>query len=284
MATTVETLSQMYSQYIRWADVTGASIMKWADPSQMYLDSPIKDYPLMQFSTAFAFLVAYLMFIVFGTLLMSRSWMPAFNTRPLQFIYNPLQVLVCAYMTIETAILLYRNNYPIFCPPYNGKNPVIHNVLYLFYVTKLFDFLDTVFIIASKKWNQLSFLHLYHHSTIWCLYWLNANVAYDADMYMTIFLNSGIHFIMYMYYFVSYHTKDIWWKKYLTGLQIIQFFLMNAHAWILTYLGCCQTPPVIHKLYTWYILTLIALFAHFYYVNYIAKKKRPLTRSAKKNN
>jgi len=30
----------------------------------------------------------------------------------------------------------------------------------------VFDFMDTIFIILGKKWNQLSFLHVYHHVTI----------------------------------------------------------------------------------------------------------------------
>lgn len=36
----------------------------------------------------------------------------------------------------------------------------------MFYISKIFDFADTVFIILGKKWNQLSFLHVYHHTTI----------------------------------------------------------------------------------------------------------------------
>jgi elongation of very long chain fatty acids protein 4 len=28
------------------------------------------------------------------------------------------------------------------------------------------DFLDTVFIILEKRFNQLSFLHVYHHTSI----------------------------------------------------------------------------------------------------------------------
>lgn len=40
------------------------------------------------------------------------------------------------------------------------------NVLYMFYLSKILDFCDTFFIIVGKKWNQLSFLHVYHHLTI----------------------------------------------------------------------------------------------------------------------
>ena len=49
-----------------------------------------------------------------------------------------------------------------------------------------------------------------------------------GDIYLTVILNGAIHTVMYTYYFLSMHTKDIWWKKYLTLFQIIQFLAMNA--------------------------------------------------------
>lgn len=51
-------------------------------------------------------------------------------------------------------------------------------------------------------------------------YWVNVNAGYDGDIYLTIVLNGFIHTVMYTYYFVSMHTKDIWWKKYLTLMQV----------------------------------------------------------------
>ena len=33
------------------------------------------------------------------------------------------------------------------------------------------------------KYNgQLSFLHVYHHLTIFMFYWINCNIGYDGDM------------------------------------------------------------------------------------------------------
>lgn len=52
------------------------------------------------------------------------------------------------------------------CNPYSSERPVMGNVLYMFYLSKILDFCDTFFIIVGKKWKQLSFLHVYHHLTI----------------------------------------------------------------------------------------------------------------------
>ena len=102
--------------------------------------------------------------------------------------------------------------------------------------------------ILGKKWRQLSFLHVYHHTTIFLFYWLNVNVLYDGDIYLTIALNGFIHTVMYTYYFICMHTKDpktgkslpIWWKSSLTMLQLVQFVTMMSQG---TYLlaGGCET-------------------------------------------
>lgn len=43
--------------------------------------------------------------------------------------------------------------------------------LYIFFVSKIFEFLDTVFMALKKKDNQISFLHMYHHISMPLLWW-----------------------------------------------------------------------------------------------------------------
>lgn len=102
-------------------------------------------------------------------------------------------------------------------------------------------------------------------------YWLNMNVGYDGDVYLTIVLNGLIHTVMYTYYFVSLHTKEIWWKSALTMSQMIQFVLMNAQAFYLIYTGCDRYPSRIIMAYLYYIVSLLALFAHFFVLSYMTK-------------
>ena len=93
-------------------------------------------------------------------------------------------------------------------------------------------------------------------------------MGYDGDVYLTIVLNGLIHTVMYTYYFVSLHTKNIWWKSVLTLCQMVQFIFMNAQAAIVLYLGCDYPKNITHA-YLYYILTLLFLFAHFYVVSYV---------------
>ena len=135
--------------------------------------------------------------------------------------------MLCSYMCLEAAIVARRHDYNLVCNSFKSESPPVANVLWLFYVSKILDFVDTFFIVIGKKWKQLSFLHVYHHTTIFLFYWLNLHVNYDGDIYLTVVLNGLIHAIMYTYYFVSMHTRDIWWKKYLTLAQLFQFTCMN---------------------------------------------------------
>lgn len=79
---------------------------------------------------------------------------------------------------------------------------------------------------------------------------------------------------MYTYYFVSLHTKEIWWKEALTMGQMIQFILMNAQAGYLLYLPESPFPRKIILAYLIYILSLLFLFANFYIVSYVLKGKK----------
>ena len=89
---------------------------------------------------------------------------------------------------------------------------------------------------------------------------------------------------MYTYYFVSLHTKDIWWKSALTMCQMVQFVLMNAQAIYIISTDCHNYPRNITNAYLYYIVTLLFLFAHFFVMSYVVKgKKKDKAGSPKKS-
>ena len=223
----------------------------------------------------------YVMFVFLGSAVFKSGLLPAMDPYPLKFIYNVSQIMLCAYMTIEAGMLAYRNSYTILpCNEYNTVNPPVANLLWLFYISKVWDFWDTVFIIVGKKWKQLSFLHVYHHTTIFLFYWLNCHVNYDGDIYLTILLNGFIHTVMYTYYFICMHTKvpetgkslPIWWKSSLTMMQMIQFMCMMSQATFLLVTQCKNTSLRVVIAYFIYILSLFVLFAQFFVSSYMTPK------------
>lgn len=90
-------------------------------------------------------------------------------------------------------------------------------------------------------------------------------------------VNSFIHVLMYSYYGLSALgpsvTKYLWWKKYLTILQLIQF----TTALILGINGIrsgCDFPIWMQYALVIYMLSFIVLFGNFYAKAYIAKVRR----------
>lgn len=264
-------------------DGIGEAIINWSDPDGTFR-ADRADWWLCDFRSAGTVAILYVAFVVFGSRIMAN--MPAMDPYPIKFAYNVSQIFLCAYMTIEAGFLAYRNGYTLTpCNNFLKVDPPLENLLWLFYISKVWDFWDTIFIVLGKKWRQLSFLHVYHHTTIFLFYWLNANVNYDGDIYLTILLNGFIHTVMYTYYFICMHTKDpktgkslpIWWKSSLTSFQLIQFTMMMSQATYLVVNSCDNVSLPVVRVYFVYILSLFVLFAQFFVNSYIKPKKKKKT-------
>jgi elongation of very long chain fatty acids protein 4 len=48
----------------------------------------------------------------------------------------------------------------------------IAKALWWYYFSKLIEFMDTIFFILRKKDSQVSFLHVYHHATMFPIWWI----------------------------------------------------------------------------------------------------------------
>jgi elongation of very long chain fatty acids protein 4 len=156
---------ELLQNYRSYADSLGNSIIQWARPVG-WGEAPTSDWPLAKFDVALGIAIGYLLFVLFGSAIMS-SCPPVPNLKPFQFIYNMVQVMLCSYMCIEAGVRAYDAGYNLLpCNNFDQKKPPIAFILYVFYLSKILDFLDTVFIILEKRWKQLSFLHVYHHTSI----------------------------------------------------------------------------------------------------------------------
>ena len=82
----------------------------------------------------------------------------------------------------------------------------IARALWWYYISKLVELADSLFIILRKKdRQQLSFLHIYHHATMFSLWWIGARYVAGGSSFLGEenclpgFLNFDINTCRYRY-------------------------------------------------------------------------------------
>lgn len=84
-------------------------------------------------------------------------------------------------------------------------------------------------------------------------------------------LNSGVHIIMYFYYLVAamgpQYQKFLWWKKYMTSIQLIQFVLIMIYMVTIALKGC-NMPKTLTFFFIANTLVFLYLFGNFYRKTY----------------
>jgi hypothetical protein len=99
--------------------------------------------------------------------------------------------------------------------------------MWLGFFTKVIDLADTIVFALRKKNNQITFLHVYHHSTILVASYFGDKFVGGGNSFILLLLNSLVHTVMYAYYGLAslgpHMQPYLWWKKYLTQLQLVSF-------------------------------------------------------------
>ncbi|KAE8745384.1 hypothetical protein FOCC_FOCC007932 [Frankliniella occidentalis] len=159
--------------------------------------------------------------------------------------------------------------------PYNLQ-PIL--ILYNGYQVLFSLWLCTmVFFVLRKKQNQVSFLNVYHH-TITCFFsWCYLKYLPGEQGVVIGFLNSIVHVVLYSYYLIAAlgpkYQKYLWWKKYVTKIQLAQFCIM------LMYLGTlllfdCRLPKALTFFFVGNVVIFLFLFADFYRKAYARRPSR----------
>lgn len=142
-------------------------------------------------------------------------------------------------------------------------------------LSRYFDFFDSIFFVCRKKYDHLSVLHVTHHTLVPIIVWFAGKLEPTPMVVFAGYINLPIHVIMYSYYCLSTFPSlkpFLWWKKYLTTIQIIQFGLDLLHSLQIIYIPNCKYHPITY-VQTAFSLTFLYLFFQFYLRSYINQRQ-----------
>ncbi|XP_073819156.1 very long chain fatty acid elongase AAEL008004 [Musca autumnalis] len=229
----------------------------------------------------FTILAVYLYFCLYAGPRWMRDRKP-FELKNTLLVYNAIQVLLSWVLFYEGYKGGWGGHYNFRCQPVlYATDPIsmrMARAVWLYYIAKITELLDTVFFVLRKKDRQISFLHLYHHTLMPVCAFIG--VKYFAGGHGTLlgFINSFIHIIMYAYYLLSAMgpkvQKYLWWKKYITILQIVQFLIIFVHTLQVQFQPSCNFPKPIAALLTFNAGLFTYMFSSFYVKNYNKEQKK----------
>ncbi|XP_054167685.1 elongation of very long chain fatty acids protein AAEL008004-like [Oppia nitens] len=196
-----------------------------------------------------------ILLILTGYLLLIKKLLPDYmrQRKPYQLrltilSFNTLLVTINGYFFYQ---LVYRCDYGRrfldFRYPdrydFSPKTLYELNLCWWSWISRFLDMLDTVFFVLRKKDNQVTFLHVYHHTAVPLLGWFSLKINPLAPIIGLFGLfNTAIHVLMYSYYSLSLlgprMRPYLWWKKYITQLQLLQFLICGSYGCVLF---CLQT-------------------------------------------
>eukprot|EP00803_Ostreobium_quekettii_P001052 evm.model.scf_822.9 EVM.evm.TU.scf_822.9 scf_822:45700-48701(+) len=194
--------------------------------------------------------------------------------------HNLVLIALSAYMFATVVWQAWANGYAFWGTGYSDKEAGMARIIYIFFVSKIYEFFDTMVMLLKGNTHQVSFLHVYHHVSISLWWWMITYVAPGGDAWYSASLNSLVHVLMYTYYFTAtvlgknakLRRKYLWWGKHMTQFQMAQFVSMMAQA---AYCYCYSPYPKFLSAGLFvYMQTLLALFMSFYRKKHGESSKR----------
>ncbi|XP_075156598.1 very long chain fatty acid elongase 7-like [Haematobia irritans] len=241
-------------------------------------DTRVKDWPLVYSPLPAVSLVAlYLLFVLhYGPKWMEKR--QPFQLKMIMRVYNAVQVLANLFLFVTGVPSSYgRKDFSWSCQPVLPMNtePWMMRVLkitYGYYLTKYLDLFDTIFIVLRKKNQQVTFLHVYHHAGMVIGVYIYMTFLPGSHCTMLGIINLLVHTVMYSYYFVASvrpSAATVWWKRYITQLQLAQFAYLVFHFLQVVLNNHCGYPLLVAITGFMQNIFMFFMFFEFYYRTYI---------------
>ncbi|XP_047103938.1 elongation of very long chain fatty acids protein 7 [Schistocerca piceifrons] len=227
----------------------------------LLMDSPVPLLLILGF---------YLYFVLkLGPALMAHR--KPFELQKVLIFYNAYQVVFSVWlclMPVRVGAMDYLFKH--VCQPMEHRNPFAYQVssgAWWYFFSKIIELLDTVFFVLRKKQSQVTFLHVYHHTITALFSWGYLKFLPGEQGVVIGVLNSFVHVFMYTYYLLAAlgprYQKYLWWKKYMTWIQLGQFCIMLMYLlFLLAY--DCEFPKALTFFFVGNVVIFLYLFFDFY--------------------
>ncbi|EFN76074.1 Elongation of very long chain fatty acids protein 1 [Harpegnathos saltator] len=197
------------------------------DPRLLYMPIINSTYQLPLIIFAYMYFV-----LVCGPRYMKNR--PPYSLKTFIKLYNIVQFVAnmwLVYSFVNAGIVIRK----LFCPVEMDytRNPVTTKLIrcaWGYFLLKLLDYVETVIFVLRKKNNQVSVLHVYHHVSTAIIAWLGIRYYCTAPMILICIINSFVHSVMYIYYFLASCGPDTQkmiapMKPWITIMQMITVIL-----------------------------------------------------------
>ncbi|KAG0564642.1 hypothetical protein KC19_8G127500 [Ceratodon purpureus] len=196
-------------------------------------------------------------------------------------VHNSFLCCLSLYMGCGILIEARRHRYSFWGNHGNDEQVQMGFYVYIFFVSKLYEFMDTALMLMRRNLRQITFLHLYHHTSISFVWWIISYARPTGDAYFSAMLNSWIHVFMYLYYLLAAtiakdekrRRKYLFWGKYLTMFQMIQFVSFMGQA-VHGLIYPTTYPTNMPRFLFFYSLSLLLFFSNFFIAKYMRPAKK----------
>ncbi|KAK8766657.1 hypothetical protein V5799_006561 [Amblyomma americanum] len=235
-----------------------------------------------------ALFTTYVYLVKIGGPSFMKDRKPYDGIKPLVIVYNACMVVLNAGFMVAFLSKTYMGGgYSLICQgiDYEARDEVTMSMLNLcwwYMLVRIADFLDTIFFVLRKKDSHVSFLHVAHHILVVFNGCYGVGYGPDGQAALTIILNCFVHVVMYTYYILSMLgpavQKHLWWKRYLTQFQLVQFTIIFVHMMTPLFVSCGYPRPHV------YIMACEAVFFFTMFVRFYLQAYRERRDPSKKCN
>ncbi|CAG7784791.1 unnamed protein product [Allacma fusca] len=233
-----------------------------------HADHRVDDWSLMGSPIyVIGIIASYLITVIFCKKIIVKMF---YSIKVVQYLHPYNMILLVANAIMGTMFLwhIYQVGYNWRCQPvrvhgYHELN--IAQLMWYFFISKIVELMDTFWLILKKKGAPLTFLQVYHHSTIVFACWIGARFVPGGSSALIALVNCWVHVLMYTYFKLkSMGMREIVsYKKFVTIMQMLQFLATIIHC-ITAMNADCNYPLFILFWLMLYMMTFVILFTHFY--------------------